>query len=54
MAREKLGKKKCTVAFPPEMIEEIKAEAAKEGMQWTTLVPALCRVGLNLRKKAAA
>lgn len=54
MAREKLGKKKSTVAFPPDMIEEIKAEAAKDGVQWTTLVPQLCRVALNLRKKAAA
>lgn len=50
MAREKLGKKKTTIGLPPDMIDEIKGEADKSGLQWTAMVPVLVREALERRK----
>lgn len=52
--REKTGKKATTIALAPEMIEEIKVEAARTGVPWTSMVSVLIRQALDTRKAVAS
>lgn len=50
MSREKLGKVKKTIGFPPELIEGIKEEARILGVGWTTMVPILVQKAIDQNK----
>lgn len=54
MAREKMGKKATTVGLPPELIDEVKIEAERFGVPWTSMLVILVRQALDTRKTAVS
>lgn len=47
-------KKQTTIGIEETLIPEIKAEAEKLGLGWTSMVEILVREALTVRKKTAA
>jgi hypothetical protein len=54
MARQKLGKDQKTIGLTPELVAEIKAEAERFGVPWTSMVSVLLRQALDGRKAVVA
>lgn len=54
MARGKMGKKATTVGLPQDIIDEVKTEAERFGVPWTSMLVVLVRQALDGRRAVSS